>query len=159
MHVISAWVNVCVGMCAWYVTKRGPELESQSIDALRPNVLGFLSACNRILNGMSVWWVFNLVSSVSLHWGSLVLSSSGTGSWKNLFYAKKQQNSPKTKQRHSLWETPVLRHCSTCAVNDSDKACFTLFGYKSVSFPAPHVLTSRISIDPSSSHPLTYRFP
>lgn len=62
MHVISAWVNVCVGMCAWCVTKRGPGLESQSIDALRPNVLGFLGACNRLLNGMSVWCGLCLVS-------------------------------------------------------------------------------------------------
>lgn len=62
MHVISAWVNVCVGMCAWCVTKRGPGLESQSIVALRPNVLGFLGACNRILNGMSVWCGLCLVS-------------------------------------------------------------------------------------------------
>lgn len=38
------------------LTKREPELESQSIAALGPDVLGFLSACNRKLNGMSVVW-------------------------------------------------------------------------------------------------------
>lgn len=42
--------------------KREPELEPQSIAALGPDVLSFLSACNRKLNGMSVWCGFCLVS-------------------------------------------------------------------------------------------------
>lgn len=42
--------------------KREPELEPQSIAALGPDVLSFLSAWNRKLNGMSVWCGFCLVS-------------------------------------------------------------------------------------------------
>lgn len=49
------------------LSQRGePELESQSIAALGPDVLGFLSACNRKLNGMSVWCGLCLVSFLTL---------------------------------------------------------------------------------------------
>ena len=42
--------------------KEGPELESQGIAALGPNVFGFLGACNRKLNGMSVWCGLHLLN-------------------------------------------------------------------------------------------------
>lgn len=49
------------------LSQRGePELESQSIAALGPDVLGFLSACNRKLNGMSVWCGLCLVSFLTV---------------------------------------------------------------------------------------------
>lgn len=68
MHGTNAWISgVCGYVCVHEsVTKRRPELESQSTDSLGPDVLGFLSACNGKLNGMSVVWFvsgefFNIV--------------------------------------------------------------------------------------------------
>lgn len=51
------------------LSQREPELAPQSIAALGPDVHRFLRACNRTLNGMSVWCgflsgeFFNLCSS------------------------------------------------------------------------------------------------
>lgn len=74
-----------------------------------------------------------------------------------LMQKRKQQNNPKTIQRNSLWETLVLRHCSTCTINDSDEAGFTFVGNMSIAFSVPHVPTPRISVEflvHLSSHPL-----
>lgn len=59
--------GMCGCVCMNLSHKREPELESQSIAALGPEVLSFLSACNRILNGMSVWCGFCLVSFLISH--------------------------------------------------------------------------------------------
>lgn len=42
--------------------QRGPVLECQSVVALGPDVLGFLRACKRKLNGTSVWCGLCLVN-------------------------------------------------------------------------------------------------